>query len=65
MEDGVYDPPSYVWAITIAGTASIVALTCIALYGGAERAGLGGRRAVLLAGTGAVLLGHRLRLIGG
>ncbi|HEX9539873.1 MAG TPA: hypothetical protein VGA04_17075, partial [Streptosporangiaceae bacterium] len=31
------------WAITIAGPTAIAALTCIALYGGAERAGLGGR----------------------
>ncbi len=53
----MYDPPEYVWAITIAGPVAIAALTCVALYGGAERAGLGRRRAALLAGGAAVLLG--------
>lgn len=53
----MYDPPAYVWAITIAGPAAVAALTCIVLYGGAERAGLGRRRATLLAGGAAVLLG--------
>jgi hypothetical protein len=57
MEDVMYDPPAYVWAITIAGPTAVAALTCIVLYGGAERAGLGRRRAALLAGTAAVLLG--------
>ena len=38
----MYDPPAYIWAITIAGTAAIAAATCVVLYGGAERAGLGG-----------------------
>src|SRR5947207_1312512 len=45
----MYDPPAYVWAITIAGPTAIAALTCIVLYGGAVRAGLGRRRAALLA----------------
>ena len=53
----MYDPPAYLWAITIAGPTAIAALTCIVLYGGAERAGLGRRRAALLAGAAAVLLG--------
>jgi hypothetical protein len=53
----MYDPPAYLWAITIAGPAAIAALTCVALYGGAERADLGRRRAALLAGAAAVLLG--------
>ncbi len=53
----MYDPPAYIWAITIAGPTAIAALTCIVLYGGAERAGLGRRRGVLLAGAAAVLLG--------
>jgi hypothetical protein len=57
MEDVMYDPPAYVWAITIAGPAAIAATTCITLYGGAVRAGLGRRRAALLAGAAAVLLG--------
>jgi hypothetical protein len=57
MEDVMYDPPVYLWAITIAGPAAVAAVTCIVLYGGAERAGLGRKRAALLAGTAAVVLG--------
>src|SRR5580692_1408812 len=53
----MYDPPSYLWAITIAGIIAILATTCVVLYGGAVRAGLGRRRAALLAGGAAVLLG--------
>jgi hypothetical protein len=57
MEDAVYDPPAYLWAITIAATAAIAAAACIVLYSGAKRAGLGGRRAALLAGAAAAVLG--------
>jgi hypothetical protein len=57
MEDLMYDPPAYLWAITIAGPTAVAALTCIVLYGGAERAGLGRRRAALLGGAAAVVLG--------
>ncbi|HEY7429266.1 MAG TPA: hypothetical protein VH641_00880 [Streptosporangiaceae bacterium] len=53
----MYDPPAYIWAITIAGPAAVAASTCVVLYGGAVRAGLGRRRAALLAGATAVLLG--------
>ncbi len=53
----MYDPPAYVWAITIAGPTAIAAATCVAFYGGAARAGLGRRRAALLAGAAAVVLG--------
>jgi len=53
----MYDPPAYIWTITIAATAGIAAATCIALYSGAKRAGLGRRRAALLAGAAAVVLG--------
>ena len=53
----MYDPPAYVWAITVAGPTAIAATTCIALYGGAVRAGLDRRRTALLAGAAAVLLG--------
>lgn len=53
----MYDPPAYLWAITIAGPTAVAALTCIMLYGGGERAGLGRRRAALLAGGAAVVLG--------
>ncbi len=53
----MYDPPGYLWAITIAGVIAIPALTCVVLYGGAQRAGLGRRRAALLAVGAAVVLG--------
>ena len=53
----MYDPPAYVWAITIAGPSAIAATACTALYGGAQRAGLSRGRAAVLAGTAAVLLG--------
>ena len=53
----MYDPPAYLWAITIAGPAAVAALTCFVLYRGAERAGLGRRRAVLLGGAAAVVSG--------
>ncbi len=53
----MYDPPSYLWAITITATAAIAAATCVVLYSGAKRAGLGRRRAVLLAGAAAIVLG--------
>ena len=53
----MYDPPAYLWVITIAGTAAIAAMTCFALYRGAVSARLGRGRAVLLTGAAAVLLG--------
>jgi hypothetical protein len=53
----MYDPPAYVWALTIGGPAAIAAATCVALYSGAVRAGLSRRRAALLGGAAAVLLG--------
>ena len=53
----MYNPPDYLWAITIGGITAIPAVTCIVLYGGAQRAGLGRRRAALLGGGAAVLLG--------
>src|SRR3984957_1395576 len=53
----MYDPPGYLWAMTIAGLIAILAATCVVLYGGAMRAGLGRRRAALLAGGAAVVLG--------
>jgi hypothetical protein len=57
MEDVMYDPPGYVWAITLAGAIGVPALTCALLFGGAMRAGLGRRRAALLAGAAAVVFG--------
>ena len=53
----MYDPPGYLWVIIIAGVTAIPAATCVVLYGGAVRAGLGRRRAALLAGAAAVVLG--------
>jgi hypothetical protein len=53
----MYDPPAYVWAITVTGATAIAAAACIALYGGAVRAGLTLRRAAVLAGAAAALLG--------
>jgi hypothetical protein len=53
----MYDPPGYVWAITIAGITAIPAVTCVVLYEAAKRAGLGRRRAAWLAGGAAVVFG--------
>jgi hypothetical protein len=53
----MYDPPGYLWALTIVGIVAIVAATCVVLYAGAARAGLDRRRAALLAGAAAVVLG--------
>jgi hypothetical protein len=53
----MYNPPAYLWAITIAGPAAVAALTCIVLYGGAMRAGLGRKGAALLGGAAAAVFG--------
>ncbi len=53
----MYDPPGYLWALTIAGVIAIPAATCLVLYSGAVRADLSRRRAALLAGGVAVVLG--------
>ena len=53
----MYDPPGYLWTITIVGIIAIPAATSLMLYGGAVRAGLSRRRAALLAGGAAVVLG--------
>jgi len=53
----MYDPPAYLWVITTALTAAIAAATCVVLYSGAKRSGLGRWRAALLAGAAAVVLG--------
>ncbi len=53
----MYDPPGYLWAITIAGITAIPAATSLVLYGRVVRAGLGRRRAALLAGGAAAVLG--------
>ena len=53
----MYDPPGYLWAFAIAGIIAIPAATCLVLYGGAVRSGLSQRRAALLAGGAAAVLG--------
>ena len=53
----MYDPPGYLWVMVIAGIIAILAATCVVLYGGARRAGLGRPRAALLAGGAAAVLG--------
>jgi hypothetical protein len=53
----MYDPPGYLWVLAIAGIIAILAATCVVLYGGAVRAGLGRHRAGLLAGGAAVVFG--------
>jgi hypothetical protein len=53
----MYDPPAYLWVIIITTITGIAAVTCVVLYGGAERAGLGRMRAALLAGGAAVVFG--------
>jgi hypothetical protein len=53
----MYDPPGYLWALTIAGIVAIPAATCVVLYSGALRAGQSRARAALLAGVAAVVLG--------
>jgi len=53
----MYHPPGYLWAVTISGITAIPAATCLLLYGGAKRAGLGRKRAALLGGGAALLLG--------
>src|ERR1700753_995240 len=57
--DVMYDPPSYLWAMAIAGIIAILTATCVVLYGGAIRAGLGRRRAALRGGGAAAALGGR------
>jgi hypothetical protein len=53
----MYDPPSYLWAITIIGVSAIPAATSLLLYIGARRAGQGRARAALLAAAAAAVLG--------
>jgi hypothetical protein len=51
----MYDPPAYIWAISITIVAGIGAATCAVLYSGTRRAGLGRSRAALIAGSAAAL----------
>ncbi len=49
--------PSYLWVMTFAGVAGVVAATCLVLSRGALRAGLNRRRRIRLASAAVVLLG--------
>jgi len=51
------DMPGYLWMITLTGVTAIASTTCVVVYGGAVRAGLGRIRAGLLAGGAATVLG--------
>ena len=53
----MYDPPSYLWAIAIAGIVAIPAATSVVLYGGAVRSGLSRTRAAQLASAAAIVFG--------
>ena len=53
----MYDPPGYLWAITIAEAVAFPAAACALLYSGALRAAMSRRRAALLAAGAAVVLG--------
>jgi hypothetical protein len=53
----MYDPPGYLWAITIAGMTTIPAATSVLLYAGARYSGQGRARAALLAAASAIVLG--------
>jgi hypothetical protein len=57
LEILMYDPPAYIWAITIAGVTAVPLVTSAAIHHGARRAGLGRRSAALIAVTAAVILG--------
>ena len=53
----MYDPPAYIWAITIAGVTAVPLATSAAIHHGAHRAGLDRRRAALITITSAVIFG--------
>src|SRR5687767_14663648 len=53
----MYDLPSYVWALVLAGVIGIPATTSVMLYRGAIAAGLGRRTGIVVAGTAAAVLG--------
>ena len=53
----MYDPPAYIWAITLAGVTAVPLVTSIAIHHGARRAGLRRRTAALIAVAAAAVLG--------
>ncbi len=60
----MYDLPSYVWALALAGAIGIPAATCAVLYRGAVAAGVGRRAATTVTATAAVVLGGWLVVSG-
>jgi hypothetical protein len=60
----MYDPPSYVWALVLAGVIGIPAATCAVLYRGAVAAGVGHRATTVVAVTTAAGLGGWLVVSG-
>lgn len=51
----MYDPPGYVWGITLVGVTAIPLATSAVLFSGAIRAGMSRTRAALLAGGAAAV----------
>src|SRR5215204_3663065 len=60
----MYDLPSYVWALVLAGVIGIPAATCAVLYRGAVAAGVGHRATTVVAVTAAAGLGGWLVVSG-
>ena len=60
----MYELPSYVWALVLAGAIGIPAATCIALYRSAAAAGFGRRAATGVAAAAAAVLGGWLVITG-
>jgi hypothetical protein len=53
----MYDLPSYVWTLVLAGVIGIPATTCLMLFRGAIAAGLGRRTATMVTAVAAAMLG--------
>lgn len=60
----MYDLPSYVWVLVLAGVLGIPASTCAVLYRGAVAAGVGRRAATAVTATTAAVLGGWLVVSG-
>jgi hypothetical protein len=60
----VYDLPSYVWALVLAGALGIPTATCAVLYRGAVAAGIGRRSATAVTAASAAVLGGWLVVSG-
>src|SRR6266496_4344541 len=52
----MYDLPGYIWVVVFVAAIGMLALTSVALYRGAIRAGLGRRRAAWVGAAAATLL---------